>query len=218
MVTLIIIAVTSIISYLAFNNRTLLEKLIFYPPAVANKGAYRLISYGFIHADFSHLIFNMLTLYFFGTVIEQVFQSVFGETYGALFYLLLYVSALVASIIPTWLLNRHNSHHRGLGASGAVSAIVFAYILINPMNFMGIMFIPIMLPAFLFGFIYIAISISLSKNHSGNINHLAHITGGAYGILFMLITFALTLRVNLIQHFFNSISIHSISDLTRIGY
>ncbi len=218
MITLIIIAITSIVSYLAFSNRALLDKLFFFPPAIANRGGYRLLSYGFIHADFTHLIFNMLTLYFFGTVIEQVFKTVFGVTLGSLFYLLLYISALVISIAPTWLQNRQNSNYRGLGASGAVSAIVFAYILINPMNFMGIMFIPIMLPAFLFGFIYIAISIYLSRNHSGNINHLAHITGGAYGILFLLITFALTLRVNLIQHFLNSISIHSISDLIRIGY
>lgn len=218
MITISIIAITVIISYLAFSNPGYMDKFIFYPPAVKRSGWYRLITYGVVHADYTHLIFNMLTLYIFGAYIEKFFKATLGAQQGALWYIVLYVSALVVSILPTYLKEKNNDYYRGLGASGAVSALVFAYILINPMSFMGIMFIPVMLPAFLFGIIFVIISIYLQKRLPGGINHSAHIAGGMYGIVFTIILFAWFADINIIRHFVDQIRISSISDIIHIGY
>ncbi len=218
MTTLLIIIITSIISIQAFSNPAQRERFIFHPPSIRSGGAYRLLSYGFIHADYTHLIFNMLTLYFFGSVIEQMLQVSFGSKTGTIIYILLYLSAISVSILPTYFKEKNNSYYLGLGASGAVSAVVFAYILISPMSFMGIMFIPVMLPAFLFGIIFVVLSIYLSRNHGGNINHTAHIAGGIYGILFLILIFAAFRQVNLLDHFIQSIRVDSWRDLVRVGY
>ncbi|NLO70715.1 MAG: rhomboid family intramembrane serine protease [Porphyromonadaceae bacterium] len=218
MLTFIIIAITAFISYKAFNNSALVNKLIFYPPEVNRGGWYRLFSYGVLHADYTHLIFNMITFFIFGQYIEKFFKGSLGEMQGSVWFITLYVSALLVSILPTYFKHKNNQYYRGLGASGAVSAVVFAYILINPMSFMGIMFIPIMLPAFLFGIIYVVLSIYLEKKQAGNVNHSAHITGGIYGILFVIILFYVTLNADLITHFFSQIKIDSISDLFHFGF
>lgn len=217
MITFAIIALTVLISIAAFNNRSLYERFIFYPPAINRGEWYRMFSYGVLHADYTHLIFNMFTLYFFGVDIERTLQSSFGMQTGSIAYILLYLSALPVSILPTYIKNRNNSLYRGLGASGAVSAIIFAYILINPMNFMGILFIPIWLPAFIFGTLFVIISLYLDKKQSGGINHSAHLMGGVYGVVFMVILFALLADVNLFEVFVKSIRINSLSDLIRFG-
>jgi membrane associated rhomboid family serine protease len=218
MITTIIIAVTCIISFLGFSNKTWVEKLIFSPPAVKSGQWYRLFTYGFLHADWTHLIFNMFSLYIFGREIEKVFRSVFGNQFGLILFVLMYLLGLVVSIFPTYLKEKDNYLYRGLGASGAVSAVVFASILIYPMSYMGLLFIPIYVPAFLFGFIFIVISIYLDKNQSGNINHLAHIVGGIYGIVFMFLAFMIFAHINVFSLFIDNIQITSIKDLIRFGY
>ena len=218
MLTIIIIALTSIVSILAFNNRAIADRFIFYPPAVKQGEWYRMFTYGVLHADYMHLLFNMFTLYLFGTPIEVACKSVLGDSSGSGCYLLLYMTALLASILPTYLKQKHNADYRGLGASGAVSAVVFAYILIHPMSFMGIMFIPIWLPAFLFGIIFILISVQLDKKQAGGINHSAHITGGIYGMIFMIAAFGAMAKINLIGAFVSQIQIHSLNDIIRFGY
>lgn len=217
METVIIIICTTIISLLALNKRELFDKLIFYPPAVKNNGWYRFFSYGLLHADFTHLFFNMFTLLLFGSAIEKVLINNFDSGLGAFFYLLLYILALPASILPSYFKEKNNSSYRSLGASGAVSAIVFSYILIFPMQGMGLMFIPVYLPAFLFGFIYIAISIFLERKQVGNINHMAHIVGGVFGVLFTFLIFKIFENVNIFSFFIQNIQISSISDLIHIG-
>jgi len=218
MVTIIIIVITAIISYTAFNNSTLVQKYIFYPAAIKNKQWYRFITYGFLHADLSHLIFNMFALYLFGTEIEKVFKDVFGPAFGIILYILLYFTGLIFSILPTYFKEKENAYYSSLGASGSVSAIVFAYILVYPMNFMGIIFIPVFLPAFIFGIIYVVTSIYLEKNQNGNINHLAHVTGGIYGIVFMFIVFKLFAGMNIFYYFIQNIQISSVKDLIHFGY
>lgn len=218
MITTLLIVITSVISYMAFSNERLMQRYIFYPPAIQSRQWYRFISYGFLHADLSHLIFNMLALYLFGSEIEKVFAEVFGLEMGAVLYLLLYFTSLIMSIIPTWIKEKDNSYYRSLGASGAVSAVVFAYILVYPMNFMGLMFIPIMLPAFIFGVIYIVASAYLDKKQVGNINHSAHIAGGVYGVVFLSVSFRLIAQINIWAHFIASIQISSWKDLIHLGY
>lgn len=218
MITTIIIILTSFVSIRAFKDNELMSKIIFHPPAIKQGGWHRLFTYGVVHSDYTHLIFNMFTLYIFGMYIERVFKLVFGQITGSVFYIILYISALLVSITPTYFKQIENTSYYGLGASGAVSAIVFAYVLINPMNFMGIMFIPIMLPAFLFGLIFIMISLSLEKKQFGGINHSAHITGGIYGIIYMIVVFFAFADTNLINSFISQIRIDSISDLFHFGF
>lgn len=218
MITLIIIAVTVLISYQAFQKPDLMNRFIFYPPAVEQREWYRLISHGFLHADYSHLIFNMLALYMFGSDIEGVFTETLGSLWGSILYILLYLLGIVAAIIPTYFQQRNNAFYRSLGASGAVSAIVFAYIMVYPMNYMGLMFIPVFLPAFVFGFIYIAVSVYLDRNHSGNVNHSAHVTGALFGIIYMFLIFQLFAGINIFEWFIQRIQINSFSDLFKFGY
>ncbi|HCC85131.1 MAG: Rhomboid family protein [Proteiniphilum acetatigenes] len=218
MITIILIVLTSIISILAFREHSMMNRMIFYPPAVRSGEWHRLFTYGFLHADYMHLIFNMFTLYFFGMDIERFCKIQLGENWGALCFIILYLTALPVSILPTYFKQKENRNYHSLGASGAVSAVIFAYMLINPMNFMGILFIPVMLPAFLFGIIFLLISMSLDKKESGNINHSAHITGGIYGIIYMIVLFRIVAGANLIESFFSQIRIDSLSDLFHIGF
>ncbi len=218
MITITIIILTSLISYQAFRDHGLADKLIFQPATVRDGEWYRLLTYGLLHADFTHLLFNMFTFYLFGSYIENIFKLQFGTKIGSFAFILLYIGGLIFSILPTYFKQKDNYYYKGLGASGAVSAIVFAYILINPMNFMGILFIPIMLPAFLFGFIFVFISMYLDKKEVGGINHSAHITGGLYGVIFTSVAFLVLSNINLLLQFVYKIQITSIGDLFHFGF
>ena len=185
-ITLIIIIATSIISFIAFNNHRLLDQFIFYPPAVRRGQIYRFFSCGLIHADFGHLIFNMISLYLFGEAVESKFMEAFGPI-GRLVYLGMYVLALAASVIPTYINNKDNYHYRSLGASGAVSAVIFAGILFFPTASLGLFFIPIGVAGFVFGIIYLLVSGWMDRKGGGNINHSAHIFGALFGVGFTII-------------------------------
>lgn len=183
-ITLILIVVTGLVSWMAFNNPKLLERLILWPPAIDRRKQYdRLVTHGFIHADFGHLLFNMITLYFFGSQIERLFLPYIGWIGFVLFYL----SAIVVAILPTYLRHRHDAQYRSLGASGAVSAVLFAFILVDPWSKIYIFLIPIGIPAVVFGALYIGYSIWMDKRGSDNVNHSAHLWGAGYGVLFTLI-------------------------------
>ena len=218
MITISIIIITSIISYQAFRDHSLADKLIFQPAEVRDGQWYRLLTYGVLHADFTHLLFNMFTFYLFGSSIEGYFKVFLGFTSGSVAFIMLYIGGLVFSILPTYLKQKDNYYYKGLGASGAVSAVVFAYILINPMNFMGILFIPIMLPAFLFGLIFIYISMYLDKKQIGGINHSAHVTGGLFGVVLTAVVFFVLTPNNLLLDFIQKVQITSLSQLIRIGF
>ena len=187
-ITIAIVALTCIISFTAFSNEKITEDLIFYPPAITYKNQwYRFITCGFIHADIMHLAFNMYSFYLFGEMVESAFVSIFGEK-GKPLYLILYISSLVVCLLPTYLQHKENYHYRSLGASGAVSAVIFVGIFLNPTMLMGIFPIPINIPGFIFGPIYLALSAYLAKKGHGNINHSAHIWGALFGILFIVVS------------------------------
>jgi membrane associated rhomboid family serine protease len=179
---LIILAVTCIVSVMAFSNRSLVDDLILWPPAIERKKQYwRLATYGLIHADGSHLFFNMLTLYFFGRIMEPVLN----ESIGAYGFGLFYVGGLIVSILPTYLKNRHNSNYRSLGASGAVSAVLFAFILYAPWTKILVFFLPV--PAIIYAVLYVVYSVYMDQRGQGNINHSAHLWGAAYGVIFAVV-------------------------------
>ncbi|MEP6483759.1 MAG: rhomboid family intramembrane serine protease [Rudaea sp.] len=180
--TLIIIAITCAVTFFAFNDSKLMGRLILWPPAVERqKEYYRLISYGLIHADGQHLLFNMLTLYFFGRSMEGIYTQYLGLFGFAIFY----VGGLVVSILPTYLKNRNNPNYRSLGASGAVSAVLFAFILIHPWAKIIVFVVP--MPAILYAILYTVYSVYMDQRGAGNINHSAHLWGAAYGVLFTII-------------------------------
>jgi membrane associated rhomboid family serine protease len=191
-VSIIIIIITCVVSFIGFSNNNLVDKLIFYPPAISQqKQWYRFFTCGFIHKDIAHLAFNMYALYIFGNGreeqgVEPMFTAIFYEK-GKWLYLLMYLLALGACLLPTYKKNKNNYNYRSLGASGAVSAVVFAYILLDPMRGVGLVFIPVFIPGFLFGGLYLFISYLLDKRGGGGINHSAHIWGALFGIGFLIV-------------------------------
>ena len=181
-VNLLLVAITAIVSWVAFNNRKLADRLVLWPPAIDRHHQYeRLLSYGFIHADIGHLAFNMITLFFFGGRIEAEMQH---QTGSFLTYPLFYLAALVISILPSYLKNQKNPNYLSLGASGAVSAVLFAFILLSPWTIILVMFIPA--PAILYAVFYVGYSIWMDKKGGDNVNHSAHLAGAAFGVMFML--------------------------------
>ena len=182
--TLVIVAVTVLVSWRAFNDRTLLERLILWPPAVERRKQYdRLLGYGFVHADWMHLLFNMITLWSFGTAVERAFSQMITPAGYVLFYL----SAIVIAILPTYLRHRHDARYRSLGASGGVSAVLFASILFDPWTRLIIFPIPLPIPAFVFALLYVGYSIWMDRRGGDNVNHSAHLWGAAYGVIFTLL-------------------------------
>ena len=182
-ITGIIIIITCGISFWAWQNDNLFNKLIFNPYKINNrKEWYRFFSCALLHADFTHLLINMFVLYSFGQYIEMVYKLYipFG---GVLMYLVMYVLAIAASNIKTYFQHRQNSWYSALGASGAVSAVVFAFILFAPTEkilFFGVL--PI--PAFIYGLLYLAYSQYMAKNSKDNIGHDAHFYGAIFGFVF----------------------------------
>lgn len=207
-ITVIIIIITVLISITAFSNAKVMNDLIFYPPAVTNNNQYyRFITCGFIHADYGHLLFNLLSLYFFGQFVEGAFQYIFAGS-GKLLYLAMYVLALIASLLPTYFKNKNNQYYRSLGASGAVSAVIFAGILLDPLNKIYLMFIPVGIPGFVFGPVYLLISAWLDKKGSDNINHSAHIWGALFGIAFLIVAGQITGEYHAIQEFVDKLKLY----------
>jgi len=196
-ITYLIIGITVITSFSAFSNVELLKRLIFYPVLIKEKNEWwRFITQGAIHADIQHLIFNMLTLYFFGRQVETNFEYLFGNPYV---YPIFYITALMFSSTPSYVKNKNNSYYRALGASGAIAAILFTTIIFDPwqtllLNF----FIPV--PALLFAVGYIVYSSYMSKRGTDNIGHDAHLYGALYGIIFPVV-----LKPQLISYFIDQL-------------
>jgi membrane associated rhomboid family serine protease len=187
-ITIIILVITCIVSFIGFSNEKMVSDLIFYPTAVTNRNQwYRFITCGFIHADFLHLAFNMYTFYMFGELVERAFMDIFPEG-GKALYIIGYFAALVVCLLPTYLQHKHNYHYRSLGASGAVSAIIFIGIFLMPAMELRLFPIPINIPAFIFGPIYLLISAYLAKKGRDNINHSAHFWGAVFGVAYIIVT------------------------------
>ena len=188
MITVIIIAITCIVSILCFNGTLNGNKLIFNAYQVWHrKEWYRMLTSGIIHSGWGHLFFNMLTLYFFGRVVEQYFSAAFGGVLGTVLYVVLYVSALAISSLGDLVKYRDNWNYNALGASGAVSAVLFASILFAPKMGIYIYLIPIPVPGYIFAPLYLLYCWYMAKRNMDNIGHTAHFWGAVYGMLFPII-------------------------------
>lgn len=180
-ITIIIIIITAIVSFTAFNNEKVMNDLIFWPPMIKEKHQYyRFITSGFIHADIAHLAFNMITLYFFGRAMEVFFIAKIGKV-G---FLLFYIAGIIVSEIPSYIKHRNNYQYRSLGASGAVTAVLFSFILLAPWQTLYVFFLPV--PAIIFAALYVGYSIYMDRKGGDNVNHSAHLWGTAWGVVFTL--------------------------------
>ena len=207
-ITLTILIITVALSLFGFANKKVIDDFIFYPPAIKNNNEWwRFMTNGFIHADLGHLAFNMFSLYMFGNIVEKNFIDLFHEK-GKVLYLAMYLTALVVCLIPTYIMQRNNSNYRSLGASGAVSAVVFAGIFLAPTKIkIGLFIIPPIIPGFIFGPLYLLMTIYMSKRGGDNINHSAHFWGSVWGVGFLIIACKIFPGFDPIQNFIRQVSI-----------
>ena len=184
-ITLIIIILTVIISWSGWNSPELQYRLMLNPYSVTKRAQfYRLISSGFVHANWMHLGFNMFTFYFFGRNIEHLFSALYGSS-GTYYFLFLYLVGIVVSDIPSLLKYKDHPHYNSLGASGGVSSIVFCSIMFFPLEKIYL-FAIIGIPGFILGIMYIIYSYYEGKRMEGNVNHHAHLIGALFGVVFSI--------------------------------
>ena len=189
---LILIGLTVAISAYAWSKDELMDSWILQPYRMARSGGewYRLLTSGFLHADWAHLLFNMFAFYSFGPVVLRALEESYGPGLGIGLFLLLYLGGIILSDLPTYFRHRNDPNYRSLGASGGVSSVLFASILLFPVNNNGggIIIFPIPFPIqpFLFGFLYLAYSWYMGRRRGDNINHDAHLYGALYGVVLLL--------------------------------
>lgn len=186
-ITLIIILITGVISAIAFKNRELFSKLEFTPYVVFHQKEYfRFFTHALLHADWMHLLINMMVLWFFGETTEYFFQAYLG-TKGIFYFILLYVGSAVFASLPTFKKHKENYAYRSVGASGAVSAIVMSSVIFNPLNSICLYGL-ICFPGIVWAIIYLIYSFQMAKKSSDNINHDAHFWGAVFGIVFTIVS------------------------------
>jgi len=197
--TTIIIIITAIISVTAFNRPDLMEKLQFNASKIYHqKEYYRLITHGFVHANWEHLIVNMIVLFSFGKAIEAYFQYGFGRMANA-YFLLLYFGGLLVSNVYALFKHKNNYYYNAVGASGAVSSVLFAAIFFDPWNkiyFFGVL--PI--PGIVFAVLYLIYSYYMSRKQQDQIAHDAHFLGATFGFFYPVL-----LNGRLLEHFIDKL-------------
>lgn len=190
-ITLCIVILTALVSYLAFQNENLVRRTIFSPYLITKHNDwFRFISSGFIHANWPHLLFNMLALYSFGEMLEKGYLPMYFHSNSRLIFLAIYFLGMITADISTFIKYRNSPSYASLGASGAVSAVVFASILFDPLPEGGgiiILPIPFPVPPVIFGILYLLYSAYMARQSRDNINHDAHLYGALFGFVFPII-------------------------------
>ena len=185
-ITLIILISTALVSVLAFGNRILFDKLMFYPYTIKRNGEHhRFFTHAFIHGDWIHLLMNMYVLYVFGSVVESTFTLIFAHP--GFYFLALYIGGILFSSVYSFLKHRDNVAYSAIGASGAVSSLVFAFIVMYPSAGMMIFPLPIQIPSWIFGGLYLVFSWYMARRNDSRIGHDAHFFGAVFGVLFIFI-------------------------------
>jgi len=182
-VTLVIILITVVVSVLAFSNQELFRRLVFNAYDIKHfKNTYRFLSYALIHGDWIHLLVNMMVLFSFGRIVEQYYGFYFGLK-GILYYLLLYVGGTALSTLPSYGKHKDDYSYTAVGASGAVSAVLFTSIFFSPLEKI-LLYGILPMPGIVFGILYLAYSSYMGRKDKDHINHDAHLWGAIYGFLF----------------------------------
>ncbi|WP_452227814.1 MULTISPECIES: rhomboid family intramembrane serine protease [unclassified Lacinutrix] len=181
-VTIVIIVANVLISYKGFSDFNFFEKYKFNVGSIKRGEKFRMFSSGFLHVDTQHLLFNMLTLYFFADIVVQ--------DLGTLSFVLVYIGSLILGSVLSLYFHKDEYHYSAVGASGAVTGILYSAILLRPEMSLYMFFVPIPIPAYVFGIGYLLYSIYGMKTRSGNIGHDAHFGGaiGGYVITLLLAT------------------------------
>lgn len=185
-ITLIIIVATVIASLAAFSSEEVKRKLIFNPFMIEDrKEWWRFLTSGFIHADSMHLLINMFVLYSFGQAAEFYYNYTFG-IHSTNYFSTLYIGGIIVSSIPSFVKNRHSAYYNSLGASGAVSAVMFTTILFAPWTKLYIMGV-LPVPGIILGPLYLYLEYRLSQKGGTGVNHDAHIWGAIFGVVYTII-------------------------------
>lgn len=207
MITTTFLLIIIVFSIYCFMNREAMQKYMFYPYLIKRHNEhYRFLTHAFIHGDYLHLLFNCLALYSFGTDLEtRIFpdEAVYGPKLGPVIYLILFTGGIYAASITEYMRNKDNSSYSSLGASGAISSIMFVWILFNPTGIIGLFFIPV--PGWLAGILLLGVSYYLIQRkkkgtYSDGISHEAHFWGAIFGIFVVVVTKPIVLK-----YFFNHI-------------
>lgn len=187
--TYILLGLMIAMSLTGFNNRAFMEKYLFSPYEVKHhREYYRFVTHAFLHGDTIHLLFNGVTLFYFGQAFEDYLHSEYNALTSGIVFWGFVLGAIFASSLISYFRHKDNPNYRSLGLSGVTSAILFAVIMIFPKLPVGLLFIPIDIPGWIFGIIYLAFEIYSDRNQKTNIAHDAHISGAVFGIIFILIT------------------------------
>ncbi len=187
-ITYTIIGITVLVSMMAFNKPEMLHEFMMNPYKTGNQRQYyRFITSGFIHKDHLHLFLNMFSFYFFGSTIETVFGMIWGN-WGNVYFIILYLMAIVVSDVPSYLKNRNNPSYNSLGASGGMAAVIFASVVLNPLQYICL-FIALCMPGFILGTAYLVYSYYQGKKANDNINHDAHLYGALFGFAFCVVLY-----------------------------
>ena len=186
--TLGLIGITVLVSFYSFRQPSFQARLMMNPYLIRHKQQYeRLLTSGFIHKDHMHLLVNMLSFYFLGSTVETVFGYLFGAA-GGIYFTLLYLMGIVASDLPTYFKQAGNPNYNSLGASGGVAAVVFAFIILQPMQYICLYF-ALCMPGFILGTLYVGYSYYQGKKSNDGINHDAHLYGSLFGVLFCIVAY-----------------------------
>lgn len=200
-ITLLIIILTAIISIQGFSRQGIIERLKHHPYTEVKHGEwFRLVTSGFVHGGWLHLLINMFVLYSFGGHIEEVFGMLWGPSMGRIMYLVMYLLAIVAGDLPTLMRHKDNPAYASIGASGAVSAVVFIFILLYPWEMLYLYGV-LPIPAIVGGVLYLIYSSWASRHRNDRIDHMAHFYGAVFGIVFMIAT-----KPVVLSHFFSKVS------------
>lgn len=183
-ITNILVIGTILVSIAAFNDQRLFARLLFEPFVIhARREWYRFVSHALVHANWGHLLVNMFVLYFFGREVEEKFSMITGHP-ATFHFLMLYVGGVIFSSLPSYRKYRQDPTYSAVGASGGVSSVLFALVLLLPKEELSSLILPIPMPAWLFGGLYLLYSWYMDKRGGDNVAHDAHFYGALYGVLF----------------------------------
>lgn len=202
MVTYAIIIITCIVSLVGFQDKNFFVKYVYHPYTVRRnkKEWYRIFTHAFLHADYTHLLFNMFSLYELGLPLERnLFPFVF-KGHSEYYYTLLYIGGIMAGAFPAFEKQKDNFGYTSVGASGAVCAVAFSLILIAPASSLELLFIPVPIPAAIYGAAFLIISWYLSRRGGGHIAHDAHLWGSIFGFVFTVL-----LKLSLLPDFIEQV-------------